>query len=237
MKLLNLILIGWLVTGVGAQAAIYYQGTVAGGGTPVGSLQNATIADGNLGGMWNTMDLSGQGLAQIQDIQVTINVSGGYNGDLYAYLSYNGALMPLLNRVGVGTQVGTSVFGYSSSGFNNITLDSTSATDIHLASGALSGSYKADGRMISPLSSAASFNAAGTATLNGQFGGMDPNGQWTLFFADTVGGGGDATLLGWSLSLEVVPEPTHVALGVFAVLALGVAGWRHVPRLRRAVCR
>lgn len=200
--------------------AIFYQGNVSGGGVNMGPLANSTIPDGSIIGIANTMDLTGQGLRNILDITVTLNVSGGYNGDLYAYLSYNGVLMPLLNRVGVGTQPGTSPFGFSTSGLNNITLASSSQyTDIHLASGVLSGTYRADGRAISPLSAPSAFDAPGTLTLNGQFGGMNPNGQWTLFFCDVVAGGGTATLLGWSLEIKEVPEPTTWALVVFVLIA------------------
>ncbi len=46
---------------------------------------------------------------------MNLNISGGYNGDLYAYLSYGGALVPLLNRVGVGSG---DAFGYATAGMN-----------------------------------------------------------------------------------------------------------------------
>jgi hypothetical protein len=223
MKATTLILAGLLGVTRVAQAALYYQGTVSGGGTAAGTLLNTVIDDGNPGGMWNTMDLSSAGLAtSITDIKVTLNFSGGYNGDLYAYLSYNGSSVPLLSRVGVGTQPGTSVFGFATSGLNNVTLDSSS-TDIHgVLAPTSGGTYGADGRSISPFSSAAGFDTASRLTLNGMFGGMDPNGQWTLYFADVVEGGGDATLLGWSLDITAVPEPMHIALGIFGgMLAIG----------------
>jgi subtilisin-like proprotein convertase family protein len=203
-----------------AQGGVFYQGTGVPGDTPVGTLQQAIIPDGNLGGIWNVMNLTSASLGNsLTDIQVTLNISGGYNGDLYAYLSYNGVLMPLLNRVGVGTQSGTSAFGYTTSGFNTITLDSSSA-DIHL-NNVTSGTYAADGRAINPLSSAASFNASGTVTLDGQFGEMDPNGQWTLFFADVVAGGGSATLNGWSLDITAIPESVNFPLVCFGIVLIG----------------
>jgi len=40
-------------------------------------------------------------LLSLSDITVTLNVSGGYNGDLYPYLSHHGALVLLSNRIGV----------------------------------------------------------------------------------------------------------------------------------------
>jgi hypothetical protein len=227
MKFSNLILAAALGVGLTARAGIYFQGTVSGGGSQAGSLVNSTITDGNAGGMWNTMDLTGAGLgSSLLGITVTLNLSGsGYNGDFYAYLSYNGVLVPLLNRVGVGTVTGTSAYGFSSSGYN-ITLNSASP-DIHL-NNVISGTYGVDGRTVSPLSSASSFDTSGRVTLDGRFGGMNPNGQWTLFFADVVAGGGNSTLTGWSLDITAVPEPVNVALALFGALFAGVAAvrWR-----------
>src|SRR6266508_6930849 len=58
------------------------------------------VLDGNMSGLFDTRTVSGVG-GPIVSVSVSLNVTGGYNGDLYAYLSYNGALIPLLNRVGV----------------------------------------------------------------------------------------------------------------------------------------
>ena len=86
MKYSNLIFAAMLVMGLTARAGIYYQGSVSVGGTQKGPLQNSTILDGNVGGMWNTMDLTGVGLgSSLTDIKVTLNLtSGGCNSDLYA---------------------------------------------------------------------------------------------------------------------------------------------------------
>ena len=232
MKYSNLIVAVMLGIGLSAQGGIYYQGTVSGGGTQAGSLANSTIYDGNVNGIWNTMNLSGASLGgSLSDIKVTLSVtSSGYNGDFYAYLRYNGVLVPLLNRVGVGTVDGTSAYGYSASGFDNIILNSTSA-DIHL-NNVTSGTYGADGRTVSPLSAAVNFYSSERVTLDARFGGQDPNGEWTLFFADVVAGGGNSTLNGWNLEITAVPEPVNVALGVFGVLFGVVTVVRR--RLRRS---
>lgn len=147
-----------------------------------------------------------------------LSVSGGYNGDFYAYLSYNGVLIPLLNRVGVGTG---SLFGYADSGFSNIALASF-GKNVHtylLAQnpngGTLNGTWQADGRGLSPLSAPSSFDADGMVTLNGTFLGMDLNGAWTLFFSDLSAGGGQAKLNGWSLEITAIPEPVNPAVVVF----------------------
>jgi subtilisin-like proprotein convertase family protein len=209
-------------------AGIYSAGNVNGSGTAL----NTSIPDDNLSGVSSSINVSGAGSA-LSDITVTLNVSGGYNGDLYAYLSYNGTLVTLLNRAGVGTINGGDAFGSVDSGFNNVTLGST-GSDVHWATaggGALSGTYAADGRQISPLSSPSSFDTAGTVTLNGSFGGLNPNGTWTLFFAD-LSGGDTSTLQGWSLDITAVPEPVNVALVIFGGL---VGVWSVRRRRSRAV--
>lgn len=216
--------------GLTAQGSIFYQGTDVTGDTQMPTLEHTTIADGNVGGMWNVMDLTGQGLGNVLDIQVTLNISGGNNGDLYAYLSYNEVLVPLLNRIGVSSG---NPFGSSGSGLN-VTFSTAAAGNIHAAGdGTLSGSYQADGQNLSPLSPASSFNAnGGSITLDAVgtgFGGMNPNGPWTLFISDVVSGGGEATLSGWSLDITVVPEPVNVTLAVFGVVAVVTVASRPAP--------
>ena len=185
-----------------AHAALYSIGNVNGSGTSL----NQTIYDATPSGITSSLVVSGAGSSLIA-ITVTLNISGGYNGDLYGYLSYNGTLVTLLNRVGTGAgNAIQSAFGYSTSGFNNVTLDdAATGRNIHNVQnpGSLpTVSYTADG------GSLASFN------------GVDPNGTWTLFFADQAGGN-TSTLNGWSLDITAVPEPVNVALGIFAVGVVG----------------
>ncbi len=130
-------------------------------------------------------------------------MSAGYNGDLYAYLGHNGILVPLLNRVGTGSGGSMqSALGYSTAGFNSLALDDAAAGSIHdvsLPGASPTFSYKPDGGSLSA------------------FNGSNPNGDWTLFFADMAGGGGTgpSTMGSWSLEITAVPEPTNVALGCF----------------------
>ena len=201
--------------GVTTQAGLYNY-------TYSGSTVN--IPDGNLSG-WSDSHTFSSIPSVIQSVTVTLNISGGYNGDLYAYLSSGGALLPLLNRVGVGT--GNS-FGYSTSGLN-VTLSDAGSLNIHGVSSPTSGgTYQPDGRNIGPLSSAASFDAGGTVTFGNAFGAVNPNGMWTLFIADVSSGGGQPVLQGWSLDITAVPEPVNVALGLFGSLFAGVTAvrWR-----------
>ena len=207
-----------LVSSLCALAGIYSSGNVNGSGTSLG----ISIPDGNSSGVFTTIGVSGENIS-LSDITVTLNVSGGYNGDLYAYLSYNGTLVTLLNRVGVGTINGGTTFGSSGAGFINVTLAS-SGSNVHWTSGTLNGgTYLADGRNVDPLSSPSAFNADGTQNLDASYGGMNPNGTWTLFFADMSSGGGNSMLNGWSLDVQAVPEPVNVVLGIFGGL-FGVIG-------------
>jgi subtilisin-like proprotein convertase family protein len=199
-----------------AQAALYSIGNVNGSGTSL----NQTIYDANPSGITSSLMVSGAG-SSLSAITVTLNLSGGYNGDLYGYLSYNGTLVTLLNRVGTGSGSPIqSAFGYSTSGFNNVTLDdAATGGSIHNVQnpGSLpTVSYTADG------GSLAAFN------------GVDPNGTWTLFFADQAGGN-TSTLNGWSLDITAVPEPVNVALGCFVAMLLALAGVRRMWRTK-AVC-
>ena len=161
--------------------------------------------------------------SSLSDITVTLNVSGGYNGDLYAYLGYNGVLVPLLNRIGVSA---SNPSGASGAGLNVTLADWGTVANgyngnIHAAgNGVLSGTWQADGQNLSPLSAPASFNPiGGSITLDGTFQHVNPNGTWTLFFSDVSAGGGMSTVNGWSLNISSVPEPVTVALAAFGAVA------------------
>lgn len=176
------------------------------------------IPDGNPNGVWSGVTVNGEAPV-LADVTVTLNLSGGYNGDLYAYLSHDGMLVPLLNRVGVCSE---NPFGSDGPGMNAIISDAATI-NIHAAGdGYLSGTYLADGQNISPLSGATNFNAIGGAvTLDGTFGGLNPNGNWTLFFADVVSSGSTSTLNNWSLSIVAIPEPQVAAFFAFGLVIGG----------------
>lgn len=182
------------------------------------------IPDGNVSPWSDTRTVSGIAEPSIATVSVWLNVSGGFNGDLYGYLSYNGMLVPLLNRAGVGTG---NAFGYADAGLN-VEFTDTAVNNIHLyqAVGGYSiaggATWQPDGRTINPVTSLPSaFDAAGTVTL-GAFNGMNPNGDWTLVLADVSSGGGQATVQSWGLEIQAVPEPVHIALGVFGGLFAAV---------------
>jgi subtilisin-like proprotein convertase family protein len=180
---------------------------------------NAGIPDGSPVGLMETFNASGLSGA-ITNIQVTLDITGGFNGDLYAYLvGPQGQLAVLLNRPGI---TGANPFGYGDAGLN-ITLDGAAVNNIHgYGSGAYStnglgqvtGTFAADGRAINPQSLGTVFDGASTAANLSVFNTTDGNGAWTLFIADLAAGGGTANLNNVVLTIMTVPEPqTWVMLG------------------------
>jgi hypothetical protein len=218
-----------LILGVTAQAALIQQPFSS------GFANSGNIPDGNTAGWSDARVLSGIADLSIADISVKLNLTGGLNGDLYAYLSYDGILVPLLNRVGVTATAPSSDFGYSDSGFA-VTLSASAGQDVHfydqfsptITGGQLAGTWQPDGRLTSPMSPTSSFDAASRLSLDA-FNGHDPNGSWTLFIADVSAGGGQSQLTGWELDINAVPEPGEWAL-VMGLVSLGV--WAGRKRFR-----
>jgi len=201
----------------------------------------ATIPDGDLNGYQNTLTVSGFS-GNLADVNVTLNISGGFNGDLYGFLYHNSTTAILLNRVGRSS---TSSVGYPDSGFgpdlsaNSFTLDDQATHDIHTyraisftlnGSAQLSGEWQPDGRNLDPLSSGSAFDSAARSNLLGVFNGMDANGSWTLFLTD-VSSGGESTLVSWGLQLTHVPEPGIAMFSLSGIMS-GLV-WLQV---RRRLC-
>jgi subtilisin-like proprotein convertase family protein len=164
----------------------------------------------------NTIDGSS---ATIQDISVNLDISGGFNGDLYGYLVFQptggGAASTevLLNQIGTGPG---NAFGESGSGFN-VTLSGSGSTDIHAATGSpVTGTYTPDS----------------STSLDTTFGGQLADGTWTLYLADLSAGGGTSELVSWGLDISVVPEPVTWALTIFGALLLGFAAVRRFQAAR-----
>jgi len=190
------------------------------------SLTNSTVTaipDGNPVGVMEQFNVSGVG-GSVSNVQVTLDITGGFNGDLYAYLvSPQGQLVVLLNRPGV-----TSInpFGYGDAGMN-ITLDGLAGNNIHdygsVPGYSLSGTtWAADGRNVNPLAAGSILYGTPTTANLSLFQNTDPNGVWTFFIADLGAGGGSASLNNVVLTIMTVPEPqTWVMLGGgLAVLGL-----------------
>jgi subtilisin-like proprotein convertase family protein len=192
-----------------------------------GDLPNSgQIPDGNPAGWSDTRTLSSIPDLSITDVNVTLSVSGGYNGDMYAYLSHGSGFTVLLNRVGRTSGDG---FGYGDAGYV-ITLNdqASETTDIHLYQTVLNWSvtggaaWRPDGRNVNPASV---LDTDTRSALLSQFNGVNPNGSWTLFVAD-MSGTAQSTVNSWGLEVTAVPEPVNAALGLFGVGAAALQLWR-----------
>ena len=164
------------------------------------------IPDGDSSGLASQITVAGTNL--VTSVEVTLVISGGWNGDLYAYLEHDGEMAVLLNRAGL---TGENPAGAATTGMN-VTFSDAAATDVHTGLsttyGTLAtGTYQPDGRAADPNevldSSPRTLSFAG-------FTDQIASGYWTLFIAD-VAGGETATLESWDLTLTTaaaVPEPT-----------------------------
>jgi hypothetical protein len=221
-------------------AVLFFTATLAARSTSFVFPLAVTIPDGDLTGYQNSQMLTGLPVF-LTDVNVTLNVSGGFNGDLYAYLVHNGTSAILLNRVG---RSGASGVGYPDAGFGpdalgtSFTLDDQAVHDVHLyrtfpyslnGSGQLTGQWQPDGRALDPLSPGSAFDGASRAAMLSSFNLTDPNGLWTLFIADTSPGG-ESVLLSWGMQITAVPEPA------FPGLLLAVAGATCFRRRLRTQC-
>ena len=187
----------------------------------------ADIPDNNINGYQNSLTTTGIP-GPIASVTLTLNITGGFNGDLYVALDHNNTSAVLLNRVGLSA---ANSVGYPNSGVN-VTLDDSAPNDLHSyqtvsytlnGTGQLTGQWQPDGRLISPLSSGTAIAGAPRGNMLGVFDRMNANGTWTLFVAD-VSPGGVSTLASWSLAITAVPEPNSVALVAFCC---GAGVWFH----------
>jgi subtilisin-like proprotein convertase family protein len=192
-------------------AACLAQGQVF--STNVSTTVNTAIPDGNPVGLTSTANISTLP-GTITSVTVTLDITGGFNGDLYAYLAGPvGGFSVLLNRTGISATTGNSL-GYSNPGFN-VTF-STGSPNIHLyqlntpsfdpVTGQLTGTWAPDGRNIDPQSSPSAFDSASTSADLSTFVGNSANGNWTLFVAD-MSSGGQSTLVNWGMTVVTTPEP------------------------------
>lgn len=195
--------------------ALVLTGAVHAATTITETFTNSTgsiIPDGDLSGLVQSLTPATT-IGTIASITVSLNTTGGWDGDLYAYLWHDGQISILVNRPG---RTATNLAGMAGSGFS-VTLDDSATTDLHAAL-TTSGTYQPDGRAIHP------FNALDTTSRTAPlavFNSAPAAGEWRLFFAD-VATGDTATLTSWSISITgtTVPEPASALLLGLGSLAL-----------------
>ncbi len=181
---------------------------------------NTVIPEGNPVGITAYQTFQNLPGSPITDVSVNLNISGGYNGGLYGYLTLqdangNTATEVLLNEVGTTL---ANPFGSSGAGFNVTLSDSGTANgSIHNTTGVPTGTWLPDS----------------AATLDGTFGGLTANGTWTLYLADLDTGGGTSTLNSWGLEVTVVPESAQIGLVASVGCLLVTCGTNLFRRGRR----
>ena len=159
-------------------------------------------------------------ISSITQVTVSVDLAGGWAGDMYAYIVHEGEIAVLLNRPGRSLAVpdGSGAIGLQ------LTFDDNGASDVHTAIpdfGTVSGTFQPDARTDD---FSASLDTSPRSAFLSSFNGLDANGLWTLFVADAATGD-TMTLNRWSLTITGVPEPS--------VAWLGAAGFALVLRRRR----
>lgn len=175
---------------------------------------NGAVPDNNPIGRSDTREIASE-VTSITKVSVQVTLTGGWAGDMYAYLAKGTGFAVLLNRPGKSL---AEVAGSGVSDFS-VTFRDDAAFDIHTAipsSGSVSGFFQPDAREADPDDVLDS--SPRTAFLS-SFQGLDANGDWTLFVTD-VSGGDVMTLESWSLTIEGVPEPGTATLVALAAVGL-----------------
>lgn len=158
-------------------------------------------------------------ITSIATIEISVTLTGGFNGDYFMYLEHDGGYAVLLNRPGLTVD---DDLGYLDSGMA-VTFTANAANgDIHQygevtdpGGGALTGTWQPDGRAVSAL---VAYDTAPRTALLSSFQGKNANGLWTLYVADRSSGG-IGTLSSWSMTLTgTVPEPASPLLALSAAL-------------------
>ena len=185
-----------LASAVAAHAVIYSTNWNS------GFANGGVVPDNNFSGWTDTRSVSTMPAGTFTSLAVNLQLTGGWNGDLYAYLVHSSGFTVLLDRIGSGP------FGDSHAGMNvtfvdNGTAFGTTQGDINLYAGVPnpSGLWNPD-------------NTSGSLA---SFLSTSPNGSWSLFIAD-LSGGGVTTVSSWGLQMDIVAVP-EVETWVAAALA------------------
>jgi subtilisin-like proprotein convertase family protein len=165
----------------------------------------AVVPDNDLNGWVDSRVITDASGLTVGSVEVSLNLSGGINGDIYAYLWHDGIMSILLDRVGTPANAG---YGYLDTGFN-VTLSDAATYSIHnyqdydpiYNNGSVTGTWQPDGSGLSV------------------FQGTGLDGTWSLFLADESSGG-VMTVNSWGLNIAATPEPSAVALFVVGITSL-----------------
>ena len=187
-----------LATVVAANATIYTTNW------STGFANGGVVPDNNFSGWSDTRTVSTMPAGTFTGLSVDLQLTGGWNGDLYAYLVHSTGFSVLLDRVGMGVS-GVGSYGYGDAGMN-VNLAST-GTSIHQYGGNSTFSAAPTGTWLTD-------NTSGSLA---SFLSTSPNGTWSLFIAD-LSGGGVTTVSNWGLQMDIVAVP-EIETWVAAALA------------------
>lgn len=160
-----------------------------------------TVPDNSIIGLTDTRVVTSD-VTSMSSVIVTLNITGGWAGDLYAYVVHDSGFAVLLNRPG---RTAANLLGNPAAGFQ-VVFDDGAATDIHLApadTAPLAGTFQPDGRTANP---ATVTNLSPRSAMLNSFNGLPAAGTWSLFVAD-VAAGDEAVLQSWSIEIAGIPEP------------------------------
>jgi hypothetical protein len=167
-----------------------------------GFANSGVVPDNNFSGWSDTRTVGAIPAGTFTSLSVALQLTGGWNGDLYAYLVHSSGFSVLLDRVGA-PDVGP--FGYGDAGMN-VNLAATGSS-IHGYGGGNVFSSTPTGTWMTD-------NTSGSL---GSFLSTSPNGTWSLFIAD-LSGGGVTTVQSWGLQMDIVAVP-EVETWIAAALA------------------
>jgi hypothetical protein len=218
----------WLPAAERSEATVYSFSANGAGSYSAGWTGSAGLPDHDGSGVVFGLNFGSAGT--MSAVSVDVKITGGWNGDIYAYLSHGSDFAVLLNRSGLS---GSDADGYGNRGYDVRLV--AGGTDVHWyqegggqinANGQLTGEWGADGRV----------NATDTARSQtlGVFNNKQAEGDWTLFFADLGSGGPAATVVGWSVNVGITAVPEPRAWGAGCVLGLVLVSLGTELRKRRA---
>ena len=172
---------------------------------------NLRIPDGSPVGLVGSVNLTTP-IERITNVAVALHVTGGFNGDLHAYLVHDSGHAVLLNRPG---KTLANPSGYSDAGLDITFADTAASGDVHSyrqtlfgnpgipLGGPLTSAWAPDGRDADP---ALVLDSTPRPATLGSFLGLNPNGRWTLFIAD-VDAVYSSTLVSWGLEVRGTNAP------------------------------